>query len=654
MGLVGPAPGTVRGVVRVFASSSSAQTIAAPEASQPVKGHGSKQPLESASIPGDLVIGTHQVLTAPDVLDRIKALTGLRCTHGGWGSERLHRIHCTERGEPTARSVLEAAILTLTSAEAFRFVELNFVAQPTITPNDPMYDKQWHYRAMNLHLAWNITRGDPSVVVGVLDTGSSSNADLAANTLPGIDLISDPMMAADGDGRDLDPTDVMGPVPPQQRGSSWHGTHVAGTIAAVTDNRLGVVGGAPNVRVLHVRVLGRGGGTSFDIATGITWAVGEAVPGLPRNQNPVQVINMSLAGTGTGSQTYGTAIASAAAAEAIVVVAAGNDDADTATVQPCNAAGVICVGALDLRGRATGSTNYGREVTISAPGGAVDRDDDGNGEPDGVLSTVGDGRYLYLEGTSMATPHVAALVALMKSQNRTLTHAQVVATLRANVSPIPNCPMACGAGAVDALRVMQTIAPRTTRPGRLTSSADALVFNEATRTNTLRLMNTGDAPIGVRLLANHALISNFSWSADTVPLPLAAGRSIDITIEYKGTITSDADVNARFVVEGSGAETPIAFRLRKPRLPPRTVVVARVLADDTLEPVSQANVAADGSYRVEAPAGQYLIMALVDENGDGTLATEEAWGVYPNKQMPRLVEVMSGRFTDEVDFSTSR
>jgi serine protease len=341
-----PAPGTIRGVVRVFASN------AAPEATTPAqdrapKGSSGKQPVESPSIPGELVIGTHGVLDAKEVLGRLKAIGGLECTHGGFGSARLHRVSCTERGEPAAREALEAAAQTLTHAEAFRFVELNFLAQSFSAPNDPLYGKQWHYRAMKLDLAWTITRGASNVVVAVLDSGSGTNADLAANTLPGIDLISDATTAADGDGRDLDPTDAMGPVPPQQRGSSWHGMHVAGTVAATTDNRLGVAGGAPNVRVQHVRVLGRGGGSSFDIATGIAWAVGEPVPGLPRNQTPAQVINMSLGGTG-GTQTYATAIASAAAAGAIIVVAAGNEDTDTATVQPCNNPGVICVGALDL------------------------------------------------------------------------------------------------------------------------------------------------------------------------------------------------------------------------------------------------------------------------------------------------------------------
>ncbi len=644
--------------MRVFASNASGQsTESAPrgdEAGAP-KGSSGKHPPEARAIPGDLVIGTAEVLTAGEVLKRVAVVTGLRCEHGGWASERMHRLHCVDGDEPVARPRLEGAIEALARAEAFRFVELNLVAEATFVPNDPMYDEQWHYRAMKLNLAWPITRGDASVVVAVLDTGSGTNADLTANTLPGIDLISDPMTAADGDGRDLDPFDAMGPVPAQLRGSSWHGMHVAGTIAAVSDNRLGVAGGAPNVRIVHVRVLGRGGGSTFDIATGITWAVGEAVPGLPRNQNPVQVVNMSLSGTGAGSQTYGAAIASAAAAGAIVVVSAGNDDADTATFQPCNAAGVICVGALDLMGRATTYTNYGREVTVSAPGGAIDRDDDGNGKPDGVLSTVGDGRYQYLEGTSMAAPHVAALVALMKSQNRTLTHAQVVAALRANVSPIPNCPSSCGAGAVDALRVIQAIAPRTTQPGRLVVSADALVFTQATRSNVVRLTNAGDTAIAVRLLTNHALSSNFKWSADTVPLPLAAGRSIDITIEYRAAISSDVDVQTNFVVEGSGAETPLMLRLRRPRVPPSaTVVVARVLLNDEVEVVASARVATDGSYRVEAPAGQYLLFAFVDDDGDGTFADDESYGVYPNKQTPRFVRVASGQTLDDVDFSTSR
>lgn len=608
---------------------------------------------EAVALRGDLVLETRGELTAAQVVEDTRRL-GLDCVHRGWGSKRLHLVHCTEAGEPLSPEVLEHVVAPLVATEHYTFVELNYLVEPTFTPNDTLYPKQWHYRAMRLPAAWDISRGQAGVVVAVIDTGHAAHSDLDANVLPGVDLITDVATAADGDGRDSDPTDAMGPVPPQSRGSSWHGLHVAGTIAGLTNNGAGVAGVAPNVRVVPVRVLGRGGGTSFDIATGINWAVGEVVPGVPRNQNPALVLNMSLGGVG-GAQTYASAIRAATDANAIVVVAAGNDDTDTSNVMPCNNANVICVGATDLRGHATTYTNYGREVTVSAPGGAVDRDDNGDGEPDGVLSTVGGGRYGYMQGTSMATPHVAGLVALMKSQSRSMTFAQVKALLQANVDPISNCT-SCGTGVVDAQRVLQAVTPQPTRPGVLHVSVDALVFNETATSHQVRLANVGGAPLRVELLSDDTRISNFSWDVDSTPVVIAPGRSTVVTISYKRPITVDADITADFTPEGGETAVPLVLRLRKPRVPP-TVVIAlfrETAGGGDPEFVKSVTAVRDGSWSMDVEPGTYLVAGFADDDGDGELEDGESFGMYPNVQMPRAIEVKSAGALDRIDFALGR
>jgi len=364
---------------------------------------------------------------------------------------------------------IKKRLLAIANDPNVEYVEVDELLQPLATPNDTRYNEQWHYfestGGLNLPTAWDTSTG-AGAVVAVLDTGYRSHADLAANLLPGYDMIDDTFVSVDGDGRDSDATDPgdwsnageCGFGQPA-RNSSWHGTHVAGTVAAVTNNGTGVAGVAYDAKIVPVRVLGRCGGYTSDIADGIIWAAGGTVSGVPANSNPADVLNLSLGGGGSCATTTQTAIDSARANGAAVVVAAGNSSADAANFTPASCNGVISVASTDRNGARSYFSNFGAVVDLAAPGGDVT-----TGTGNGVLSTLNSGstapvadNYEFYQGTSMAAPHVAGLAALMKSADTTLTPDQIEATLKSTARAFPGSCSQCGSGIADAAAAIAAV-----------------------------------------------------------------------------------------------------------------------------------------------------------------------------------------------------
>lgn len=359
------------------------------------------------------------------------------------------------------------------------YIEPDLRMKPAYTPNDPLYSQQWHYNdpvgGISLSTAQDISRGS-GVVVAVLDTGYTNHPDLDGNRVPGYDFISDIATANDGNGRDSNPYDPGDWVAVDECGegeeaddSSWHGTHVAGTIAAVTNNGLGVAGVAPLAKVQPVRVLGKCGGYTSDIADAIVWASGGVVSGVPANANPAEVINMSLGGEGACSVTYQTAINSAVARGSVVVVAAGNSNSSVELHTPANCQNVVAVASSDLDGTRSSFSNAGAGIDITAPGGGGIN---GNGDSVGIASTADSGTtapeapgYFFYQGTSMAAPHVAGVVALMQSLSPN-TPARVEEILKLTANPIApfDCPGTCGAGKLNAFAALRGVQGTFPRP----------------------------------------------------------------------------------------------------------------------------------------------------------------------------------------------
>ncbi|MBT4521503.1 MAG: S8 family peptidase [Halieaceae bacterium] len=420
-------------------------------------------------------------------MSRFQALTGTEFEYVRAAAFGAHvvRLRQTKRLEDV-RAITEILARDSTLIE---YAEPDIRLFPTITaPNDPIYEtNQWHYKGwsqsgMNLTAGWDYTVGSADTIVAVVDSGVLlEHPDFdPSRLLPGYDMIEDIPTANDGDGHDPDPTDpgdwvTSDEVAPGEEfqgcpttDSIWHGTHVAGTVGATTNNSLGVAGVDWRAKILPVRVLGKCGGFLSDVAAGIIWSAGLPVTGVPANSNPADIINLSLGGSGRCSAYMEAAINAVHQVGTTVVVAAGNSSRNTASYQPANCDNVIAVAAHDASGFKADFSNAGLEVDIMAPGGG-DR-------PSSCLDTIvslnatgattfEDYGYGCYTGTSMAAPHVTGLAALMLSLNANLTPDEIEQIITDNArafraggeceSAGPN--ILCGAGIADAEAVLRAV-----------------------------------------------------------------------------------------------------------------------------------------------------------------------------------------------------
>jgi len=378
-----------------------------------------------------------------------------------------------------SRSTAEQLMQEIAKDKAVEYVEPDLRVSHFRQPDDTDYHQQWGYfnetGGANLPVAWDETQGSAEIVVAVIDTGYLPHADLQGNLLPGYDFISDPDTANRGfvpsyDGRDFgdwvttkeatDP-DPLNPFYGCGAGaSSWHGSHVAGTIGAVSDNRMGVSGMSWKGKILPVRVLGKCGGSLSDVVAGMRWAAGLPVANVPANTHPARVLNLSLGvNANQCSLSFADAVRDIKNNGVTIVVAAGNSAINVAGSMPANCAGVIAVAATDVAGKLAWFSNRGSGITISAPGvNILSTTNNGPESP----SPTGDNYQAY-QGTSMAAPHVAGTIALMLAVNPQLTSEQILQILQSSARAFPaesNCSTTlCGAGLLDAGEAVKQAKP---------------------------------------------------------------------------------------------------------------------------------------------------------------------------------------------------
>ncbi|MES2757414.1 MAG: S8 family peptidase [Pseudomonadota bacterium] len=488
----------------------------------------------------------------PAMAQARKALIDRAGQQFGQSMKMLHTsatgAHIVQLSKKMSKAEVEALAAELVARDpSVEYAEPDLIMQKMFTPTDPRYNEQWHYfettGGLRLPTAWDKATGT-GVNVAVIDTGYRPHADLSGQLLPGYDFISTATIANDGNGRDSDASDTGDAIvagecgsgqPTQDQSSSWHGTHVAGTIAAKTSNGLGVAGVAFNARIVPVRVLGKCGGYTSDIADAIIWSSGGTVSGVPANANPAKVINMSLGGGGACGTTTQTAINSARSRGTVVIVAAGNENTNASNSNPANCAGVVTVAATNRSGGRAFYSNYGTVVDVAAPGG------DTSVAANGILSTLNTGttapasdNYAFYQGTSMATPHVAGVAALMLSKNPALTPDEIEAKLKSTARAFPATCTTCGTGIVDANAAVDAA-----------TGVVAPTINETESNNTTA---TGNAVATSGTVVNGNMGSTTDTDYFTVQLP--AGKTLTSTLTMLSG-TADYDL---YVYNSAGTQ----------------------------------------------------------------------------------------------------
>ncbi|WP_310483809.1 S8 family peptidase [Chamaesiphon sp. VAR_48_metabat_403] len=358
-----------------------------------------------------LVIDFKENIASTEIDRQLQVLTGEYHLAPRLNSQFSQAEHTyTVKGDRALLDKLRASSLS----QDVEAIEPNYIYRATVAPNDPQYSKQWHLHNIHAEQAWEENRGK-GITVAIIDTGVSQVPDLAQTEfVAGYDFVNNKVNADDDNG---------------------HGTHVAGTVAQSTNNNYGVAGVAYEAKIMPLKVLAAsGGGTISDIAEAIRFAA----------DNKADVINMSLGGGGE-SQVMKDAIEYAYNKGVVIVAAAGNENRDSASY-PARYARVISVAAIDAQGEKAEFSNYGAGIDISAPGG-------GNGSKiwqETIDPQTNTPVIVGFQGTSMAAPHVAGVVALIKSTGVTAPD-EVLAVLQQSVRKIDTDPQNYyGAGHLDA------------------------------------------------------------------------------------------------------------------------------------------------------------------------------------------------------------
>ena len=558
---------------------------------------------------------------------------------------------------------------SLQSQPEVKSAGLNYIRTTQAIPNDPYYPLQWHYPLINLPQAWDLSNGS-AVIVAVIDTGVyRAHPDLAANlTSTGYDFIASSAMSNDGDGIDDNPDDPGDGMLAGQ--SSFHGTHVAGTIAATSNNASGVAGVATSAKVMPIRALGKGGGTSYDILQGIRYAARLSNDSGTLPSTRADIINMSLGGPGF-SQVMKDTITQARNEGCIIIAAAGNEGSSQA-FYPAAYDGVVSVSAVRYDKTLSRYSNFGSSIDLSAPGGDSSVDQNGDGYPDGIFSTLADTRtgsrqpsVAFSQGTSMAAPHVAGVAALMRSLHPALTPANFDAAIVSGqiTQDLGNDGAATrnnqyGYGLIDALKAVQyasALAGGAQLPALISIDQSTLTFGATLTELTLIIGNAGQRDLFISsVLADRSWLTATAEATDSSNLGtyrvtvdrsgLTAGQyrgNIQVSSDTAGTVTLPVILNVSGAISSS-ADVGLQW-----------VLLIDAISLETID--SQPIAAADGRYNynfLDVAAGDYYILSGSDSDNDFLICDAgESCGGYPLPNQPQIISI-SNDVTD-LNFDSS-
>jgi len=626
------------------------------------------------------------------------------------GSRQLGAtLQVLEVAVPATDQVMQQTLELLRADSDVEFAEPDQRRFPHALPNDTLFPGQWYLQkaattpsAVDAVGAWDLTTGSQGVVVADLDTGVRyDHPDLLPATsggrlLPGFDFISDRDNANDGDGWDADPSDpgdwvtaseaALGPLSGCPVGnSSWHGTRVAGIIGALTNNAQGVSGLGWSGWILPARALGKCGGFDSDIIAAMLWSGGVAVDGAPANPYPAKIINMSLGGKGTCSQSYSNAVSQLTARGVLVVASVGNEGGQV--VAPANCPGVVGVGGIRHAGTKVGFSNLGPGTAISAPGGNCVNT--GAGEPClysidtttnlGTQSPAANGytdQIRFNVGTSFSAPIVSGIVGLMVAVNGRLTPAQLTARLQEGATrpfptstdpSIPTCRIpsgpndlqtsecvcttqTCGAGMANALGAVRAalrpvaavVVPATVSAGQnvvLRGSGSGASCNRQVTSFAWTIVDPGPTPPGI-----------VGGQTDTAIVVAPATGSFTVRL----TVTDDLgrEDTANVLVTPNSATTAAPATAGGPACPVPIVVVQPISV--SVAPASVTLVAGTGTQAFTATVANssdtrvnWSVNGVVGGNASvGTISTSGVYAAPATRPNPATVTVTASSVAD--------
>lgn len=548
-------------------------------------------------------------------------------------------------------------IKALRQQKGVLYAEPNYIRQPLATPTDPYYSYQWHYRNIELPSAWDLADGS-GVIVAVADTGVFlTHEDLSSQLVSGYDFISDSSSARDGNGIDSNPDDPGDSTVAGQ--SSWHGTHVAGTVAAASNNGKGGAGIASAAKIMPLRVLGQDGGTTYDIIQAVRYAARLSNDSGTLPAQKADIINLSLGGSSSSSaeqEAY-----NAVMSEGVIIVAAAGNESTSSPSYPASYQGIISVSATDQKGQLAYYSNYGSKIDIAAPGGSLRLDDNNDSLADGIMSTYVDdslgtrqSAYTYqMQGTSMASPHVAGVIALMKSVYSGLSNAQLQALIQscAITSKVNNSTCTrddqLGYGQIDAyLAVTEALKLENggtlpALPVLLQSSPLSLNFGATSDSLTFDISNAGGSTASISAVSDNA-----DWLTVTAQTVDSAGLGTYLaSVDRNGL--SDGFYSASITVtDAAGSKVQVDVSLQQGVTSASNLTVQYVILEDadcTADDCIVASIKAgdNGSYRFSnVEPGNYHVLAGSDIDVDGYICgAGEICGAYPNAGAMQAISV---------------
>ena len=543
------------------------------------------------------------------------------------------------------------AVKNLRKREDVVSADLNFYFKKLAVPNDQYYKLQWDLPLMNLPQTWDITTGSSEVVVAVIDTGVlMQHPDLQGKFIDGYDFIKNLTSALDGNGIDNNPDD---PGDDAANGSSFHGTHVAGTIGALTNNNDGIASVSWQTKIMPLRVLGKNGeGTLYDIEQAIRYAAGLSNDSGKFPSKRADIINMSLGGY--DPMNWDALIADVRKNGVFIVAAAGNDG-DTTPNYPAAMAGVIGVAAVDMDKKRASYSNYNSSVDVAAPGGASEKDLNGDGVPDGILSSAGDDSsgaiqmtYLTYVGTSMATPHIAGVIALMKAVNPQLTPDQFDSLLASGALTedlgTTGRDNSMGYGLIDAYKAVSAALniigkPLPPAPPLLSSVPQALNFGAISSVLTLKITNSGGGDLKIQQ------ISSNNNDLQITPSQIDANGigTYDVKLQ-RGATNGTFQANINVTSNGGTSTIPVIWNVgasRTGNAGRQYILLVDPITGDTLKMLTGES--DDGHYPYEFTnvfAGTYWIISGSDsDNNDSICDAGESCGGYLTVSQPSDIRV---------------